>query len=112
MSRLSNDEYFLEIANTVSQRGTCARRKVGCVLVDSANHIVATGYNGVPSGFIHCLDQPQRRLSHDVYDNYSLRCVRQSNLQFKRKEGSFDFSVLPKYFIDVRTRKNQNKCQH
>ena len=58
MSRLSNDEYFLEIANTVAQRGTCARRKVGCVLVDSANHIVATGYNGVAKNFTHCIDNP------------------------------------------------------
>jgi len=31
---------------------------VGCVLVDTQNHIVATGYNGVPSGFTHCLDVP------------------------------------------------------
>jgi len=31
---------------------------VGCVLVDSKNHIVATGYNGVPAKFTHCLDSP------------------------------------------------------
>jgi dCMP deaminase len=58
MPRLSKDEYFLEIANTVAQRGTCERRKVGCVLVDSDNHIVATGYNGVAKNFTHCIDNP------------------------------------------------------
>ena len=52
------DEYFLQIANTVATRATCPRRKVGCILVDSKQHIVATGYNGVPSGFIHCIDVP------------------------------------------------------
>jgi dCMP deaminase len=56
--RLSKDEYFLNIAETVAQRGTCARRKVGCVLVDSDNHIVATGYNGVAKNFPHCIDIP------------------------------------------------------
>ena len=58
MDRLNKDEYFLEIAKTVAKRGTCARRQVGCVLVNSSGHIVATGYNGVPKGFIHCIDSP------------------------------------------------------
>ena len=52
------DEYFLEIANTVATRATCPRRRVGCVLVDSKQHIVATVYNGVPSGFTHCTEIP------------------------------------------------------
>ena len=57
-TRLGKDEYFLQIAKTVSQRSTCPRRQVGCVLVDSQNHVVATGYNGVPTGFTHCIDTP------------------------------------------------------
>lgn len=31
---------------------------MGCVLVDSRNHVLATGYNGVPGGIPHCIDQP------------------------------------------------------
>ena len=57
-SRLETDDYFSQIATLVGERSTCRRRKVGCVLVDAKKHIVATGYNGVPSGFTHCLDQP------------------------------------------------------
>ena len=57
-SRLDSDEYFLQIAKLVAERSTCRRRKVGCVLVDTQKHIVATGYNGGPSGFTHCLDVP------------------------------------------------------
>lgn len=57
-SQQQKDRYFLEIAEIVSTRATCPRRKVGCVLVDSKQHIVATGYNGVPSGFRHCVDSP------------------------------------------------------
>ena len=57
-SRLAVDSYFLQMAKLVSERSTCRRRKVGCVLVDSDKHVVATGYNGVPVNFEHCLDKP------------------------------------------------------
>lgn len=54
-SRPSWDEYFLEVAELVSKRATCLRRKVGAVLVKD-KRILATGYNGVPSGLKHCID--------------------------------------------------------
>lgn len=53
--RPSWDEYFLEVANLVSKRATCLRRKVGAVLVKD-KRILATGYNGAPAGLEHCLD--------------------------------------------------------
>ncbi|MFX0069762.1 MAG: cytidine/deoxycytidylate deaminase family protein [Candidatus Hermodarchaeota archaeon] len=51
--RISKDQYFMEIADVVSQRSTCIKRKVGAVLVKDS-HIISTGYNGAPSGFEHC----------------------------------------------------------
>lgn len=56
--RISTDWYFLKMAFLVAERGTCARRKVGCVLINSKNHVLATGYNGVASGQEHCIDKP------------------------------------------------------
>lgn len=53
--RPSWDEYFLELARLVSKRSTCLRRRVGAVLVKDKK-ILATGYNGVPSGIRHCSD--------------------------------------------------------
>jgi dCMP deaminase len=53
--RPSVDDYFLEIAHVVGKRATCARHNVGCVIVRD-KHILATGYNGAPSGIKHCLD--------------------------------------------------------
>ena len=53
--RPSWDEYFLEVAKLVSKRATCIRRRVGAVLVKD-KRILATGYNGSPSGLPHCLD--------------------------------------------------------
>jgi deoxycytidylate deaminase len=49
--------YFLEIAHVVAKRGSCARRKVGCVLVSEDWKILSTGYNGPPSGLPNCIDQ-------------------------------------------------------
>ena len=49
------DEYFMDIAELVSKRSTCLRRSVGAVLVRD-RRILATGYNGAPSGMRHCLD--------------------------------------------------------
>ena len=47
------DQYFLDIARLVCTRSTCIRRSVGAVLVKD-RRILATGYNGVPSGLKHC----------------------------------------------------------
>lgn len=52
------DEYYLRIAHVVGTRSTCARRAVGCVIVDDRGYILSTGYNGVPSGFPHCIEHP------------------------------------------------------
>jgi len=53
--RPSWDKYFLEVAVLVSKRATCLRRRVGAVLVKDKK-ILATGYNGAPSGLKHCID--------------------------------------------------------
>ena len=51
--RPSWNDYFMDIARLVATRSTCQRRKVGAVLVRD-KRILATGYNGVPSGMKHC----------------------------------------------------------
>lgn len=55
LARPSWDEYFTEMAKLVAKRSTCLRRKVGAVLVKD-KRILATGYNGAPSGLAHCID--------------------------------------------------------
>jgi dCMP deaminase len=54
-TRPSWDVYFMSIAHLVAQRSTCLRRKVGAILVKN-RRILATGYNGAPSGLRHCLE--------------------------------------------------------
>ena len=48
-------EYFIGIARLVSKRSTCTRRKVGAVVVRD-KRVLATGYNGAPTGLSHCAE--------------------------------------------------------
>lgn len=57
-SRISKDQYFLQIAELASKLATCPRRQVGCVIVNEHDHIKATGYNGVPRNYPHCTTVP------------------------------------------------------
>ena len=54
-NRPDTDEYFLKIASVVAERATCRRHHVGAVAVRD-KHILATGYNGAPSGLKDCLE--------------------------------------------------------
>ena len=49
------DQYFMRITSEVANRSTCLRRRVGAVLVLN-KRILATGYNGAPSGLSHCAE--------------------------------------------------------
>jgi len=49
------DDYSLDIVGLVAKRATCIRRSVGAALVRD-RRILATGYNGAPSGLRHCLE--------------------------------------------------------
>ncbi len=51
--RPSWDEYFMKLAKEVQTRTTCLRRPVGSIIVKD-KRILATGYNGVPTGLRHC----------------------------------------------------------
>jgi dCMP deaminase len=53
MPRPSWPEYFMAITKLVAKRSTCLRRHVGAILVKD-KRILASGYNGAPSGLKHC----------------------------------------------------------
>jgi len=56
--RIGIDEYFIKMARLASLRGSCARRKVGCILTNDLNHVLATGYNGPPRNVDNCITRP------------------------------------------------------
>jgi dCMP deaminase len=63
MARTHWPNYFMQIAHAVSTRGTCDRKRVGCVLTLD-HRIVSTGYNGSIPGQPHCDDA-----GHDLVES-------------------------------------------
>ena len=55
MNRISKENYYLDIAETVLERATCLRRVYGAVIVKN-DEIISTGYNGAPRGRANCTD--------------------------------------------------------
>ena len=55
MSRISKENYYLDIAETVLERATCLRRVYGAIIVKN-DEIISTGYNGAPRGRANCVD--------------------------------------------------------
>ncbi|MGQ9832829.1 MAG: deoxycytidylate deaminase [Candidatus Villigracilaceae bacterium] len=63
------DSYFMKIASAVSERSTCDRAAVGCVLVRE-KRILTTGFNGSPSGQPHCDE-----VGHLMVDGHCVRTI-------------------------------------
>ena len=55
MQRISKENYYLDIAQTVIERATCLRRCYGAIIVKN-DEIISTGYNGAPRGRRNCVD--------------------------------------------------------
>ena len=55
MERVSKHNYYLDIAQTVSERATCLRKRYGAIIVKN-DVIISTGYNGAPRGRRNCTD--------------------------------------------------------
>lgn len=55
MDRINKHNYYLNIAEAASKRGTCLRKNYGCIIVKN-DEIIATGYTGSPRGRINCVD--------------------------------------------------------
>ena len=74
--RPSWDEYFMEIADTVSKRATCDRGRSGCVIVRD-RQILVTGYVGSPKGLPHC-DEVGHQLKQTIHEDGTVtqHCVR------------------------------------
>ena len=55
MKRIDKINYYLDIAETVVERGTCLRRNFGAIIVKN-DEIISTGYVGAPRGRKNCCD--------------------------------------------------------
>ena len=70
LSRVDKENYYLDIAQTVMERGTCLRRNFGAIIVNN-DQIISSGYTGAPRGRKNCIDR---------------KCCRREELGVKRGE--------------------------
>ncbi len=84
MTRITRDDYGLQVARAVAARADCTRRQVGAVVMDDEGRIVSTGYNGAPAGEPGCASDgacPRGRLTYaeqpgkEGYESGDSRCV-------------------------------------
>ena len=55
MERRGKQNYYLDICETVLERGTCLRRNFAAIIVKQ-DEIISTGYTGAPRGRLNCCD--------------------------------------------------------
>lgn len=80
--RISKADYYLHIADTVSERSTCLRRRYGSVIVKD-DQIISTGYNGSPRGEENCTDKgtcERQKLNIPQGERYELCCAVHSEM--------------------------------
>lgn len=70
LNRVDKENYYLDIAQTVMERGTCLRRNFGAIIVNN-DQIISSGYTGAPRGRKNCIDR---------------KCCRREELGIKRGE--------------------------
>jgi dCMP deaminase len=61
---------MMMLAIMTAHGSTCSRRAVGCVLTNRDGKVIATGYNGAPSGFSHCIDD-----GCVTYEGHCIQCL-------------------------------------
>lgn len=55
MDRIDKHNYYLDICETILERGTCIRRNFAAIIVKN-DEIMSTGYSGAPRGRVNCTD--------------------------------------------------------
>ena len=56
LDRIDKTNYYLDIAETVSERSTCLKRMYGAIVVNN-DEIISSGFNGAPRGVTSCLEK-------------------------------------------------------
>lgn len=81
-------DYFVNILKEVSERASCLRRKVGAIAV-ADRRIIATGYNGTPSGIAHCEKVGCLRIEKHVPSGERHEICMDGDTKVKLLDGTF-----------------------
>lgn len=110
MDRVDKINYYLDIAETVSERSTCLRKKYGAIIVKN-DEIIATGYSGAPRGRKNCTDLgfcTKKKLfpeiHHGGYDACRSVHAEQNAMLSAERKDMIDSTL---YIVGIRTDTNQ-----
>lgn len=101
LTRPTIDEFMMGLAMLASQRTTCIRRGVGCVLANKRGHVLSIGYNGVAAGLLHCNDlqgQKQKsgvKISASASLESAVMCLEHNAPHLKGKARGYEFCSNP-----------------
>ncbi|MCK4539644.1 competence protein ComE [Candidatus Parcubacteria bacterium] len=73
-SRLSWDEFFMNMAILAAKRTACRYVEAGAVYVDKHNRVISVGYNGPTEGDYHCIDVGCAKVDGDPQTGKLKRC--------------------------------------
>lgn len=117
-TRPSWDEYFMKLAEEVATRTTCLRRAVGAVVVKD-RRILATGYNGVPTGLRHCAETGCLRQQLGVPSGQRHEICRGLHAEQNALLQAARYGYQHRRFFDLhkhatvrRVRQNAHQCGH
>lgn len=75
MDRMERTQYYMAMAELAAKRSPCERRQIGAIAVVN-DRIVATGYNGPPSGMEHCTKETCVRILNNIPSGTQLEYCR------------------------------------
>ncbi len=117
MKRKDKINYYLDLAETTLERGTCIRRNYGAIIIKN-DEIISTGYVGAPRGRVNCCDLKQcirEKLSIPRGERYELcRSVHaEQNAIISAERNKMIDSTLflvGKNYADGKYVENSNPC--
>ena len=81
------NEFFFNLCDVISQKSKDNSTKVGCVIVNSGNSIISTGYNGFPIGVGDDLEKNNKR--YERPEKYSWTAHAEENaIAFAARNGT------------------------
>lgn len=94
---LSWDEYFMNIAILASKRSKDKNTKVGSIIIDDKNRIIATGYNGLPSGIDESIFPTTNDTTNNKFEDTKYAYVIHAEMNALANASVFDLTNTKLY---------------
>lgn len=101
MPRISREQMFMDIAETVAKRSACLRNNVGCVIINEDNNIVSIGYNGPAAGVPQCIPELCHKGCDIAIHAEDNAIIRMPSISYRQEEGIIRVKNIYSLFVTV-----------